>query len=481
MKYLSVLLPALVFLTNLVHAQHLNDYTPIADSPEGERQLLQALKLRFEQDAASINGTYKKQVSEIYKQRFEHLKERLEKKEFITNIQIQAYLQSIVGEIIRNNPHLPATNQLRIYFSRSWVANAFSTGEGTILFNAGLFHRLENEAQAAFVLCHELAHYYLNHSNNSIVQYVQTVNSDEFQQKLKSIDKASYNKNSQLEKLALSVSFKNHRHIREHEKAADSLAIILLKNTAYDLNEALSCLHILDISDKEKFEAPLLLDSVFNFPQFPFKPRWTQSNTLSFSDTKEEAAKKKLIADSLKTHPDCSSRIQWLKIKISEFNNTGNKKFIVDEKQFATLKQQFDYEILDYTFQSNRISLCLYKALLMHHADPTNAYIIGVIGQCLNKIYAAQKSHELGKITDLPNPAFDEEYNKLLRLIQNWRLHEIASTNYHFLEAKIDIGKNSETFLSALIKSKENADKPEEKSKWISYYNSNFQKPKYTF
>jgi predicted SprT family Zn-dependent metalloprotease len=88
-------------------------------------------------------------------------------------------------------------------------------GEGTIFFNIGLFHRLQNESQAAFILCHELAHYYLNHSNDNIHQYVNTIYSDDFQQKLKSIQKLSYEKNKQLDALAKNLLFRNRRHGRD--------------------------------------------------------------------------------------------------------------------------------------------------------------------------------------------------------------------------------------------------------------------------
>jgi hypothetical protein len=108
----------------------------------------------------------------------------------------------------------------------------------------------------------------------------------------------------------------------------------------------------------------------------------------------------------------------------------------------------------------------------MHKADPTNSYVNGMIGKCLARIYTAQKQHELGKIIELPNEAFDEEYNKLLHLLQNIRLGELAAITYYFMEAHTQTGKQSETFLKALIKSKENFEKPEEAAYWLQYYNN---------
>ena len=114
----------------------------------------------------------------------------------------------------------------------------------------------------------------------------------------------------------------------------------------------------------------------------------------------------------------------------------------------------------------------------MHKADPSNSYVNGVIGKCLARIYTAQKQYELGKIIDLPNDAFDEEYNKLLHLLQNIRLSDLAAITYYFMEAHTLSGKQSETFLKALIKSKENFEKPEEAAHWTQYYNNQFSHKK---
>ena len=106
---------------------------------------------------------------------------------------------------------------------------------------------------------------------------------------------------------------------------------------------------------------------------------------------------------------------------------------------------------------------------------------MGMVGKCLNRIYSAQLTHELGKISELPNPEFDQEYNNLLRMIQNLRLTEIASIAYYYLKANQESGKGSEEFVAALIVSKDNAGKPEEKSEWIEYYHSHFKYRKYNY
>lgn len=362
-----------------------------------------------------------------------------------------SYLTSLVAEILKANPQLNAS-ELRILFSKAWWANASSMGEGTILFNIGLFHRLENESQVAFVICHELAHYYLNHGNSSILTYVNTVYSDEFQKKLKNIQKTDYRQNQLLEDLARNITFRSRRHSREFEQAADSMAIELMKNTNYDLKEALSCLALLDSADRDKFNYTLQLENRFNFSAFPFKVSWIQSNSISFAGSKDENLS---LKDSLKTHPDCKARIEILRNSVLKYNKAGSRQFLVSKDQFQFFKQQFDCEILEYCFENNEVSRCLYYALEMLNHFPDTTYLHATIGRCLNEIYIKQKAHELGRIVDLPGPDFNEEYNKLLHLIQNTRLSEIASLSYYYLQQYQKTDSKDQRFTSAWETAKE--------------------------
>ena len=474
---------ALLFVSALpivALAQLSPDYSSFPDNSNLQKQLLDEISKKFQEDQVSVTGKNKKYIVEMYKERYEMIKKKFDEKEVMTNQEVVQYLNQLTDEIINPNKSKIPGN-IRIQFSRSQWPNASSMGEGTILFNIGLFNRLQNESQAAFVIAHELAHYCLSHSNNSIRQYVETVNSDEVQRQLKEIRSSSYRQNSAVEKLALKLSFGSRRHSREFEQAADSMALELMKSTSYDVQEALTTLALLDSVDKDKYQSQLKLEQTFNFPEHPFKKKWLTSSSLTVTDTKEEVAKKKVLEDSLKTHPDCQKRIQLLQPKVKQYYSPGSKKFVVSETQFNKLKNDFDYEILNYEFENDEVSSCLYHSLQMLQYKKSNPYLMGLAGKCLNRIYAAQMNHELGKITDLPNPAFDDEYNSLLRLLQNVRLPELGALSYYFLKQNQETCKSSEEYVAALIQSKENFGKPEEKTEWINFYHRQFQNRKYNF
>ena len=438
-----------------VFAQPLSPYS-FSKNEVLEKQLLGAIKTRYDSDVQQLEGAHKKTIAEIYKYRYENILNYFTEDAIIMDKKASAYLQEIAGQVIRANPSLNLRD-VRVLFCRAWWPNAFSMGEGTVFFNIGLFNRLDNESEAAFTICHELAHYYLNHSNKKIRKHVELLTSDELQKQLKAIQKSEYRRNEQLTNLAIDLSFSSKRHSREFEEEADSMALVLMKNTGYNLNGAISCMGKLDSIDQHKFNKPLKLETVFNFAGFPFKTRWIEAETLMF--VSEETEKDKALEDSLKTHPDCSKRIEKLTPAVTALNKTGNRDFIVNETLFHELKSLFDYEGLVFAFEKEVISACLYNALKMLQYYPDDVYLHTLIGKCLNEIYAAQKAHTLGRIVALPSPYYREEFNKLLHLIQNVRLYEIASISYYFLHQNKGRFEGNKSFAAVWETSVENFNK----------------------
>ena len=447
-------------------------------STVAEQKILQALNTRLEHDLKALTGPNKKYLSEIYKERFAMIETRVKAKEVLTDVKAQEYLNALTKEIFRNNTKINK-EELRIHFSRIHWPNASSMGEGTILFNIGLFGRLENESQAAFVLCHEIAHFFLNHSNNNINGYVNTVYSDSFQQQLKNIKKTGYGQNNQLEDLSKRLLFKNRHHSREFEQSADSMAMELMKNTGFSCAEALNCLAILDSVDKEKY-GPADVSKAFSFPAFSFKKQWLQSDDLIFSSSEDEETRTRREKDSLKTHPACSTRIARLTPVVNGIQNTG-KKFLVSESYFLQLQKAFDYEEVAYCIELNMVSRALFLSLQMLETSPRDAFLTATVGKCLNQVFSYQKKHELNKIVDLPNPQYDSAYNDLLRLLQNLRLQEIAALSYYYLRQHEEALSDDENFVAALIRSKENFGMQLEAEQWKKHYNTKFPSGSYSF
>jgi Zn-dependent protease with chaperone function len=478
---ISLLLFVCFCVSNSILAQNAAFYSPLKDDPTLARQLTEATEKRYKKDLTGISGSNKKYFEEIYKERYQKIQKMYSDKEIIAEGKAASYLQSLVQEIIKSNPALGSLEP-RIVFSRAWWPNASSMGEGTIIFNIGLFNRLDNESQAAFVLCHELAHLYLDHSNKSIARYVNTVYSEEFQKELKRIKNTEYHKRQQAEALMKDFAFRSRRHSREHESEADSLAIEWMKNTSFDVRESISCLSLLDSVDRDKYDINPELEQVFHSKEYPFQAQWVKKEEGLFNamatHTEEEEKRER---DSLKTHPDCSNRIKRISARVDQYYKGSSRTFIISEEQFKKLQTDFDYEIIEYCYRSENISRSLYYSLQMLPTRRADAYLVTSIGRCLNAIYTAQKAHTLGKIVDMPSPYNDKKYDKLLRFIQQLRLNDIAAISYFYLLIYQADMATSEDFLEALINSKANYNKPEEKKYWVDRYHKQFPNGKFQF
>jgi len=87
----------------------------------------------------------------------------LEKKGLILrDPEITAYLNAVLDRVKPED--LPDTLNITVAAVRDPVVNAYAFPDGSIYMNVGLLERLENEAQLANILAHELAHVVLRHS-----------------------------------------------------------------------------------------------------------------------------------------------------------------------------------------------------------------------------------------------------------------------------------------------------------------------------
>jgi Zn-dependent protease with chaperone function len=394
---------------------------------------------------ASLNAQYAKDYKEIYDDQFKEIGNLLQSTRSVTAPKAHNYLQLIVQKVIAANPELKGTD-VRVIFSRDWWPNAYSLGEGTITINAGLMIFLDNEAQLVFILCHELAHYYLQHTPKAIKKYVETIHSESFKNEIKRLSKEQYRVNQQLDVLIKSLAFDSRQHSRSNEAEADLQAFNFMKKTGYDCSAIKTGLQLLDKIDDSSLYKHLDLEQVFNFSEYPFKNKWIRKESAIFSQLDEnDSPLSPAEKDSLKTHPDCSKRILLLADSLESVGSTG-KKFLVDEKIFNELKKDFSAEIIEQCYRNDNLSRNLYYSLLMLQGNENIPLAVYSVVRCLNQIYEKQKNHTLGLMIDLENKVYPDDYNLLLRMLSRLRLDEIAGLNYYFCRQYYEQMKNYPDF-----------------------------------
>ncbi|MDQ3278419.1 MAG: M48 family metalloprotease, partial [Bacteroidota bacterium] len=161
--------------------------------------------------------------------------------------------------------------------------------------------------ELALVMAHELAHTILNHPENAMKEKAEWLTSKEYAASLKEVQAAKYERLTRLKKVVETYSLNNSRHHRYHESDADSLAIVLLKNSriGFDARFFLR----LDSADTQ-YQQPLQnpVAAYFTGYGLSFDPAWTQKRTRGLSARNYNFADSTALNDSLKTHPDCSIR-----------------------------------------------------------------------------------------------------------------------------------------------------------------------------
>jgi hypothetical protein len=420
----------LLFFCSLLSAQQNPFYNFQTDDTILKKNWVQSVRTVKTSWLSKVTPLLKKDYEEIYKTHFEQIEKTISSKSPITAKEPHQYLQQVLGKIIKANPVLKA-DELRIFFTRDWWPNAYSMGDGSIAINAGLVIHMHNEAELAFVLCHELAHYYKAHTLQSVDNYVTVTNSPEFQKKLKELSKKEYGVNAELEKLNLNLIFNSRHHSRSKETEADMQAFSFFKNTGYDANGIVSLLQLLDTVDKATVFPKLNLQTILNFESYPFKKKWIQEESVIFSkiDTQSAEEKAKEI-DSFKTHPDCSVRIAALKDSVAA--KTGGNTFLVDENYFQKLKEELLLEMIEHTYQSDNVSRNIYYNLLLLQQQKQTNLAAYLIARDLNKLYEQQKNHKAGLLLDTENKFYSKDYNELLRFLTRIRLDEMAQVTKAF-------------------------------------------------
>jgi len=414
---------------------------PILDTISADMRA--KLMQKLEKDKARINEP-KAQVNTFLKtlleKRYDYLIKTVNDDNFINDPLFTPYLQSVLDKIYRANPGLQAETQ--VFALRSAVPNAMSFGDGTLGFTLSLIARLENEDQLAFVLCHEVAHYHSEHSITDLKELARVNYDKELKQKIEAARRSQYGQYTKLTEVFKGMGLSLNRHSRIHEFEADSLGFVYFANTDYDPRAAIRVMEILDSVKIPLHQNQIDLKKHFDFKDYPLKSAWlTYTKSTTWHSPEEEA-------DSLRTHPDCKKRAVALERQILRLPPRTSLQTANDV--FSNVRTQSEFEIIESEYHFKHYGAALFRALLLSETYPDNIYLQAIIGKCLYKLFIYQRNHELGKVLELPDPRFPDNYDRFLTFMQKLRLMEIASIAYNYMATRPVASYEDEEFLYAL-------------------------------
>ncbi len=452
-----------------VLSQFENNYIPSPVQDTIPTAIYQSLQTKLTLDKSRITepkGQVNAYLKELYTKRTDFVIEQFNNDYFIVDENLSPYLQSILENIYTANPSLP--RETKVYAFRSNAVNAMSYGEGTIAFTLGLLSRMETEAQIAYVLCHELAHYHSHHSDIKMARFAKLNYDKELKRQVKAISKSEYGQYTKFTQLMRSLDISITRHSREKEFEADSIALLYYLNTAYDTYAPIRTLEILDSADISPYQKNIDLKKYFDFENYRFKEQWlnyTPSTTWHASDTEN---------DSLHTHPSCARRIIALQRQL-KYPKQSSQQYAKQN----TMRARSEFEQAASAFHFKSYGRALFKSMILAERYPDNAYAHAIIGQSLYQLYLHQKNHELGKVLSLPDPRFDENYDRVLSFLHTLRLMELGSLAYHYTSLKKETFSTSEDFIYARWLSSHTEVSQDDPAKIKSEYIARFPAGKY--
>jgi hypothetical protein len=247
-----------------------------------------------------------KKFREIWDGRTEFLTSAIEKQHFLYEPEVYDYLQGIINQIMAANPQRFSARPL-LLIDRSSSANAYALGNNVLVVNLGLICYSQTREELALAIAHELSHNLLHHPENGMKEMAEWLKSDDYKNSLKEVLDSKYGRYSRLKKVFQGYGFSRSKHQRYHESDADSLAIVLLKNSHIPFKATYFLrLDSADIQYLRPLKQPLrdyfaVYGLVADESWMQVRTRGLSTKSYNFSDTSS-------IEDSLKTHPDCIER-----------------------------------------------------------------------------------------------------------------------------------------------------------------------------
>lgn len=327
------------------------------------------------------------------------------------NDPISDYVEKVRKEITASDPQL--ATETKVFVIKSSVVNAFATNQGYIFITTGLLSQLENEAQLAFVLCHEMIHYKKKHV---VKAYVQNDKIDR--------GEGGYRK-SDVDRRYLAKS----NYSKEAESEADGDGFDLFAKTRYSLDAINGTFDVLKYSELpfEDFEftpKKLLETDFLIFPIGYIKQ--------SVSDVEGEDEDKD---DKTSTHPNLAKRRGDIADKIAALDGEDKTRtrsnYAVSENLFMNARKLARFDLCHTSLINCQYDRAFYQAYCLLKDDPDNLYLNKVVLKSLYGLTKYANAHRVREVS-VKYTKVQGESQKLNYLIDKMESNELNVVALNF-------------------------------------------------
>ncbi len=266
--------------------------------------------------------------------------------------ELTRYVGKIVKHILESNSSLP--KDFQFYCKRQSDVNAVCHLNGVIFVNVGLIAHVNDEAELAFILCHEISHFQKQHSLNSVYEDYEVEKTERENRRVKDYYQTKT----------------DNRFLKDRkaELEADSLGLFLFSNTMYAKNSALTVFDVLHNANYG-YENQKLTPDFFNIEQLALPKRF-------FMDSVSKSKITEDINERYYTHPNTKNRKEILAKLATTLKFKGTQTFIaVKEPEFNYLRNLARFENIKLQLMYGDYGDVIYNAFCLLKKYPNNLFL----------------------------------------------------------------------------------------------------------
>lgn len=340
-----------------------------------------------------------------------------------TDPKLNAFVDRVTNKVMQGSG-VPRES-IKVFILNSVVVNAQALPDGTIFINLGLLSIIENEAQLAFILAHEIAHITQEHGIKAM-------------QKRVGLDESPT-------MASRGRTFKMLANSRESESESDARGLEMMRLSPYDARQADEALGLLQ--DSLLFSFTDSLDLAFLGIKDTLKPGDLRALEDEAEDYDLEVFERE-YDDKYYTHPALDKRIIAVDelLRLSEYNPAGKKLNLGPAKEVAEIRNRSYALLIDEQFAASNFGVCLYICLQIKEKFGATDEINTMIGKSLYWLAYYKEIENLDKVLSrkgfLNTPAY-------LRFFYNLReadLGELKKSSHRILKEAAERSKADEPY-----------------------------------
>ena len=359
------LIAACLLLTFGAHAQDIYEFNGLRSQGELTKDFLQSTLEKFNSqlDTLTIKQSSKegKVTVDFLEQSNFMLDELMYSGDVLVNDEVGAYVNEVLDVILADDPEL--RSKLRAYITLAPEVNAFANDRGVVLVNLGLFNKLNNEAELASILAHEITHFAKQHNLSSRLKAFE-IATDEGGKRMRTIQ---------------GFLLRKHAYDRNLEYEADKEGAKRLTKTDYKLSSALDVFTLLSKA-QEPFVNEFKDYSVFDVAGLDFSKDlfsyYEKMDSLKIERQKEieETQADNEDRDLYSTHPAVDQRKLEIMETLKGFNLDTGTLFVLGEDRFKRCQQIARLTQSRLLNNQGQFSEALYHSLALEKDLPNHPY-----------------------------------------------------------------------------------------------------------